>query len=147
MSRHAKITNPLIISDKLELLPKDSWSKNESFRQLVICKFKDTQEKQLTRLTDVLPELPSGIVFKDETGMGATTLELKSKRNSIIVEPIKITASSKAFEHKFLYVGSPTKYHPDKVAHLGEDVQKAANAKFQELNAAYEKIKKERGIV
>ncbi len=115
MSRHAKITNPLIISDKLELLPKDSWSKNESFRQLVICKFKDTQEKQLTRLTDVLPELPSGIVFKDETGMGATTLELKSKRNSIIVEPIKITASSKAFEHKFLYVGSPTKYHPDKV--------------------------------
>jgi DnaJ like chaperone protein len=39
------------------------------------------------------------------------------------------------------------KYHPDKVAHLGDDVQKAANAKFQELNAAYENIKKERGIV
>lgn len=39
------------------------------------------------------------------------------------------------------------KYHPDRVAHLGEDVQKAANAKFQELNAAYESVKKERGMV
>ncbi len=39
------------------------------------------------------------------------------------------------------------KYHPDKVAHLGEDAQRAANAKFQEINNAYEKIKKERNLV
>ena len=36
--------------------------------------------------------------------------------------------------------------HPDKVAHLGEEIQKAANEKLQKINAAYEKIKKERGI-
>ncbi|HPK05858.1 MAG TPA: DnaJ domain-containing protein, partial [Bacteroidales bacterium] len=38
------------------------------------------------------------------------------------------------------------KYHPDKVSHLGEDIQKAAKEKFQELNAAYSEIKKQRGI-
>lgn len=38
-------------------------------------------------------------------------------------------------------------YHPDKVAYLGEEFRKTANEKFQKLNEAYEKIKKERGIV
>lgn len=38
------------------------------------------------------------------------------------------------------------KYHPDKVAHLGVDVQKAANEKFQKVQEAYENIKKVRGI-
>ena len=38
------------------------------------------------------------------------------------------------------------KYHPDKVATLGEDVQKAAEEKFKAVNLAYEAICKERGI-
>ncbi len=37
-------------------------------------------------------------------------------------------------------------YHPDKVTHLGEEFQKEANEKFQKINEAYNKIKKERGI-
>jgi DnaJ like chaperone protein len=37
------------------------------------------------------------------------------------------------------------KYHPDRVSTLGEDVQNAAKIKFQELQAAYEDIKKQRG--
>ena len=39
------------------------------------------------------------------------------------------------------------KYHPDKVHYLGEDIQKAANEKFQKVNEAWETIKKQRGIV
>ena len=39
------------------------------------------------------------------------------------------------------------KNHPDKVAYLGEDVRKAAEKKFQEINDAYDKIKKQRGMV
>ena len=38
------------------------------------------------------------------------------------------------------------KYHPDKVAYLGEDVRKSAEQKLQEVNDAYEKIKKQRGF-
>lgn len=44
-----------------------------------------------TRLGHVLKSLPHGLVYKEETGMGATQLELETPRNSIIVEPIKIT--------------------------------------------------------
>jgi DnaJ like chaperone protein len=38
------------------------------------------------------------------------------------------------------------KHHPDKVATLGEDVRKAAEKKFQEINDAKEKIFKARGL-
>ncbi len=36
------------------------------------------------------------------------------------------------------------KHHPDKVAQMGEDVQRAANEKFRKVQEAYEAIKKER---
>ena len=50
-------------------------------------------------------------------------------------------------ELKKAYRRMAMKYHPDKVIHLGEDFQKAANEKFQMVNKAYENIKKERKIV
>ena len=37
-------------------------------------------------------------------------------------------------------------HHPDRVSALGEDVRKAAEKKFQEINAAKEKIYKARGL-
>jgi DnaJ like chaperone protein len=38
------------------------------------------------------------------------------------------------------------KYHPDKVGDLGEDVQRVAKEKFQALQDAYERIRKQRGM-
>jgi len=49
-------------------------------------------------------------------------------------------------EVKKAYRRLAIEYHPDKVSHLGEDIRKAATEKFQTLNAAYEQIKKQRGI-
>lgn len=37
-------------------------------------------------------------------------------------------------------------HHPDRVAHLGEDIQRAANEKLRQINAAYEEIKRKRGF-
>lgn len=37
-------------------------------------------------------------------------------------------------------------YHPDKMVHLGDEIVKASNEKFQKVNDAYEKIKKERNF-
>jgi DnaJ like chaperone protein len=49
-------------------------------------------------------------------------------------------------EIKKAYREMAFKYHPDKVSHLGEDVHKAAEEKFQKVTAAYDQIKKKRGI-
>jgi DnaJ like chaperone protein len=38
------------------------------------------------------------------------------------------------------------KFHPDKVAHLGVEMQKLAEEKFKAVNDAYQQIKKDRGI-
>jgi len=86
---------------------------NEKKQCIVIKRKANPTSTNYTKLSQSIEFLPSGLVYKDETGMGATTLELQSKRNSIIVEPIKITASSKAHSSpkNYFYVGSKTRYH------------------------------------
>lgn len=49
-------------------------------------------------------------------------------------------------EIKKAYRQMAVKYHPDKVSYLGEEFQRDAQDKFQKVNLAYEKIKKERGF-
>jgi len=49
-------------------------------------------------------------------------------------------------EIKKAYRKMAIKYHPDKVAGLGEDIQNAAKEKFQKVQEAYDNICKERGI-
>ena len=49
-------------------------------------------------------------------------------------------------EVKKAYRKMATKFHPDKVHHLGEEFQKIAEEKFKALNDAYTRIKRERGI-
>ena len=45
---------------------------------------------------------------------------------------------------KKAYRNLAAKYHPDKVAYLGDDMKKLANDNFQQLSHAYEIVKKER---
>jgi DnaJ like chaperone protein len=47
---------------------------------------------------------------------------------------------------KKAYRQMAVRYHPDKVAHMGEEYQKGAKEKFQKIQEAYENIKKQRGI-
>lgn len=49
-------------------------------------------------------------------------------------------------EVKAAYRKLALKHHPDRVATLGEDVRRAAEKKFQEINNAKEKIYKARGL-
>ena len=59
---------------------------------------------------------------------------------------LEITPDATDEEVKKAYRKMAVKYHPDKVATLGEDVQKAAEEKFKAVSQAYEAICRERGI-
>lgn len=59
---------------------------------------------------------------------------------------LEISRNATDDEVKKAYRKMAIKYHPDKVETLGDDVKKAAEEKFKNVQIAYEKIKKERGF-
>lgn len=59
---------------------------------------------------------------------------------------LEISPDATDEEVKKAYRKMAVKYHPDKVATLGADVQKAAEEKFKAVAQAYEAICRERGI-
>jgi hypothetical protein len=60
------------------------------------------------KLGNIIDRLPSGLIDKKATGIGATSCELKSPRNSIIVVPTRALAYTKSQSHpNSFYLGSP----------------------------------------
>lgn len=59
---------------------------------------------------------------------------------------LQITESATDDEVKKAYRRMAMKYHPDKVASLGEGVRLSATEKFKDVNKAYECVKRARGI-
>lgn len=59
---------------------------------------------------------------------------------------LEIDRSASDEEVKKAYRKMANKFHPDKVASEGEEVQRAATEKFKKVQEAYENIKKQRGI-
>lgn len=49
-------------------------------------------------------------------------------------------------EVKKAYRRMAMKHHPDRVAHMGEEVQKAAAEKFKKVQEAWERVERERGM-
>ncbi|MCK5906086.1 MAG: DnaJ domain-containing protein, partial [Flavobacteriales bacterium] len=58
---------------------------------------------------------------------------------------LEISESSTNDEIKKAYRKMARKYHPDRVQHLGDEHMVGAKEKFQKVQEAYEKIKKEKG--
>jgi len=84
--------------------------------------------------------------------MGISAKDFESIKSMFVADVdsaykiLEIEKSASVEEIKKAYRKMAVKYHPDKVSHLGEDFQQQAKEKFQKVNEAYEKIKKERGF-
>jgi len=59
---------------------------------------------------------------------------------------LEISPSANDSEVKKAYRKMANKYHPDKVAHLGKEMQNIAEEKFKAVSEAYQEIKKSRNI-
>ncbi|MDP4291686.1 MAG: TerB family tellurite resistance protein [Bacteroidota bacterium] len=68
------------------------------------------------------------------------------KDNDAAYRILEISPDVSDEEVKKAYRAMAMKHHPDRVAHLGEEVQYAAKEKFQKINQAYNDIKKTRGF-
>jgi hypothetical protein len=84
-----------------------------------------------TWLGDSFNYLPVGIIDKRETGIGATTLEIISKRHSIIIEPLRITVVEKA-------INNPNEVFAFLVDE--KDIYKKLNAYLNDDSYEYKKI-------
>ncbi|MFC2112320.1 TerB family tellurite resistance protein [Bacteroidota bacterium] len=84
--------------------------------------------------------------------LGISAADMDSIRNMFYEDVdsaykiLEIDKSASEDEIKKAYRRMANKYHPDKVAYLGDDIRKAAGEKFRKVRDAYDKIKKERGI-
>lgn len=84
--------------------------------------------------------------------MGVSTADYHSvkamfvKNTGWAYDVLEITPDATNDEVKKAYREMAKKHHPDKVAHLGDDIRRSATEKFQKISAAYEEIKKQRGI-
>lgn len=93
---------------------------------------------------DVLDSIASAIGLSNTDRDSLLNMYRQQADSAYKVLGIEPTATDE--EVRKAYKRMALKYHPDKVATLGEDVQKAAEEKFKKVQQAYEQIKKERGM-
>ena len=76
----------------------------------------------------------------------ASVISMYYKDASSAYTVLEISPSATDDEVRAAYRRMAMKNHPDKVATLGPEVQKAAEEKFRKIQEAYETIKRERGM-
>jgi DnaJ like chaperone protein len=85
-------------------------------------------------------------------GLGIKTEDLRSIRSIFIGNTdqayniLNVSPKDETEIIKKSYRELANKYHPDKVANLGPEIQKLAEEKFKSINDAYQTIRKERGF-
>ena len=93
---------------------------------------------------DVLAAIASALRITSSDAESILAMFSKASESAYTV--LEISPSATDEEVKKAYRSMAMKNHPDKVANLGPEVQKAAQEKFQKIQEAYETIKRERGI-
>jgi len=92
----------------------------------------------------VLEAIAAVIRINSSDAASMIAMYYKEEDAAYTILGIKSTATDD--EVRTAYRRMAMKYHPDRVASLGEDVQKSAEEKFRKVQEAYESIKKQRGL-
>ena len=132
----AEIKHNMDVSQRLQLL-----------NYLVIIAKVDgyVSPEEIKALKEVAHHL--GLTAKDVDSM--LNMENGARTNRNIEDAYKVLGLSSTAtddEVKVAYRKMALKHHPDRVATLGEDIRKAAEKKFQDINDAKERIFKARGL-
>ena len=132
----AEIKHNMNVSQRLQLL-----------NYLVIIAKVDgyVSPEEIKALKEVAHHL--GLTAKDVDSM--LNMENGARTNRNIEDAYKVLGLSSTAtddEVKVAYRKMALKHHPDRVATLGEDIRKAAEKKFQDINDAKERIFKARGL-
>lgn len=132
----AEIKHNMDVSQRLQLL-----------NYLVIIAKVDgyVSPEEIKALKEVARHL--GLTAKDVDSI--LNMENGARTNSNIEDAYKVLGLSSTAtddEVKVAYRKMALKHHPDRVATLGEDIRKAAEKKFQDINDAKERIFKARGL-
>ena len=78
--------------------------------------------------------------------MGSLSAMFRTADPGAAYDVLELPRSATDDEVKKAYRRMAMKYHPDKVASLGEKVQRTAHEKFKSVQEAYEAIQKQRGM-
>ncbi|MEO8069075.1 MAG: TerB family tellurite resistance protein [Flavobacteriales bacterium] len=97
-----------------------------------------TEREMVRRIANYL-----GISERDLDSMSAM---FRKPSASSAYEILEVERTATDEEVKKAYRRMAMKHHPDKVAQMGETVQKAAAEKFKKVQDAYERIQGERGL-
>ena len=92
----------------------------------------------------VLEAIASAILLTSTDAASIIAMYYKEADSAYTV--LEISPSATDDEVRSAYRRMAMKYHPDRVATLGPEVQKAAEEKFKKIQEAYAAIKKQRGI-
>jgi len=94
---------------------------------------------------DMLRRIGHGMGISDKD-LGSLSAMFRTSDPTSAYKILEIEPTATDDEVKKAYRHMAKKYHPDKVAQLGEDVQKSATEKFKKVQEAYETIQKKCGM-
>lgn len=94
---------------------------------------------------DLLRRMAQGMGISDKD-LGSLSAMFRTADPDAAYKILEIPPTATDEEVKKAYRRMAMKFHPDKVAQLGEDVQKAAAEKFKKVQQAYETIQAKRGM-